>query len=381
MAENDDGELSPRTFSPWDPNDMFLPAGEATTDEFPELHNMSARFMYKGVVRRVEPAPPEYVAIRMDPSSNHLVAAVAQWNLIWEAAQFRRRFFALESLPEPMGRIADLGDVNITYVPRTVSRYYEYAPLVHLVAEASGGHVRSACDASGPVALHGYYMDVDVVLPRDFATRLERAWAWMVWPHLVSGSKMMAFSRDDPIRLLAHNLDFWVPAVTATIQDRLRDFPEIDEGMAETPVLLTDGSVLPGATGGNTRTGGSVWVGEDDARVALLETIDAADRDGRLRGILDAVRSHRIEDDFSDHWSYAREDFERKLHGKRRKVKVTFVELPDTVPVQGPESEVVGNVVTNDFLALLDDRNREIVVLLASGMTSKTEIADVLGCC
>ncbi|WP_424187605.1 hypothetical protein ACOBQX_07340 [Actinokineospora sp. G85] len=40
---------------------------------------------------------------------------------------------------------------------------------------------------------------------------------------------------------------------------------------------------------------------------------------------------------------------------------------------------MLGNLVTNDFLTLLDARNRQIVVLLNSGVTSKTEIADVLG--
>jgi hypothetical protein len=40
---------------------------------------------------------------------------------------------------------------------------------------------------------------------------------------------------------------------------------------------------------------------------------------------------------------------------------------------------VLGHLVTSDFLAMLDARNRQIVVLLQSGMTSKTEIADVLG--
>lgn len=60
-------------------------------------------------------------------------------------------------------------------------------------------------------------------------------------------------------------------------------------------------------------------------------------------------------------------------------MKVTFVEVPDTTPVQGPESEVVGNLITNDFMALLDPRNQQIVVLLNSGFTSKTEIADILG--
>ena len=55
-----------------------------------------------------------------------------------------------------------------------------------------------------------------------------------------------------------------------------------------------------------------------------------------------------------------------------------FVELTHTIPVQGPESDVLGHLVTSDFLAMLNARNRQIVVLLQSGMTSKTEIADVL---
>jgi hypothetical protein len=220
---------------------------------------------------------------------------------------------------------------------------------------------------------------IDDFLPPDFEARLARAWAWTVWPHLMSGSKMKAFSADDPIRLLAHNLDFWVPAVTATIQDRLRDLPEVDKGKTPGPVTLEDGSVLAGAVAANPRMGGPVWFGEGDAYDAVVETVEAADGTGQLRGILDAIRSHRIEDDFSSHWSFAREDFERKLHGKRRKITVKFVELTETIPVQGPESEVLGHLVTSDFLAMLDARNRQIVVLLQSGMTSKTEIADVLG--
>jgi hypothetical protein len=41
-----------------------------------------------------------------------------------------------------------------------------------------------------------------------------------------------------------------------------------------------------------------------------------------------------------------------RLYGKRRKVTVKFVELADTIPVQGPESEVLSNLVTSDFLML-----------------------------
>ena len=363
----------------WRRDDVFLPDAEATPDEFPSMRNVSAGFIFGGVVRPLEPAPPEYATLSMSHTLDREFVALVKWNMLWEAGQFRRRFFDLVDLPKPMAKIADLGDVNVTFVPRTQARYFEYAPLFHLLP-------KRVLDMFGLPLLRGGvwpfmadWAGIGDFLPTDFEARLARAWAWTVWPHLMSGSKMKAFSADDPIRLLAHNLDFWVPAVTTTIQDRLRDFPEVDKGKTPGPVALEDGSVLAGAVAGNPRMGGPVWFGEDDAHDAVIETVEAADRTGRLRGILDAVRSHRVEDDFSSHWSYAREDFERKLHGKRRKVTVKFVELTDTIPVQGPESEVLGNLITNDFLALLDARNQQIVVLLNSGMTKKTEIAEVLG--
>jgi hypothetical protein len=383
MTEDDMGDEREPTAAEllaWRRNNVFLSDVEATPEEFPCLKNVSAGFLFGGVVRPLEPAPPEYVALAMPHTSDlELVGAVGQWNMLWESAQFRRRFFDLDDLPEPMAKIADLGDVNVTFVPRTRSRYFEYAPLLHLLPKRVLGTFGLPTLRSGQWPFLADYAGIDDFMPPDFGARLARAWASTVWPHLMSGSKMKAFSADDPIRLLAHNLDFWLPAVTATIQDRLRDFPEVDKGKTPGPVTLVDGSVLAGAVAGNPRMGGPVWSGEDDAHDALVETVEAADQTGRLRGILDAVRSHRIEDDFSSHWSYAREDFERKLHGKRRKVTVKFVELTDTTPVQGPESEVLGNVVTNDFLALLDATNRQIVVLLNSGVTRKTEIADILG--
>ena len=62
------------------------------------------------------------------------------------------------------------------------------------------------------------------------------------------------------------------------------------------------------------------------AAEVVEDVVEAADARGRLRAIIDAVRSNRVEDDFSDRWSYAREDFERKLYHKRNKVRVR--ELP-----------------------------------------------------
>lgn len=377
---SEERELTAEEMAQWRRDQVILPEADATAEEFPSLTNLSAGFMFGGVIRPTEPAPAEYVTLPRPASMDlEMVGAVGRWNMLWEAAQFRRRFFDLDEMPEPMARIADLGDVNVTFVPRTRSRYFEYAPLVHLLPQRVLRMFGLPLLRRGQWPFVADFAGADDFLPDDFEHRLARAWAWLVWPHLISGSKMKAFSDNDPIRMLAHNLDFWVPAITSTIQNRLRDFPEVDKGKTPGAVTLEDGSVLPGAVAGNPRMGGPVWFGEADAREALVETVEAADGTGQLRDILDAVRSNRVEDDFSSVWSYEREDFERKLHGKRRKVGVRFVELPGTVPVQSPESEVIGNLVTNDFLALLDTRNRQIVVLLNSGVTSKTQIAKILG--
>jgi hypothetical protein len=193
------------------------------------------------------------------------------------------------------------------------------------------------------------------------------------------GSPLRAFSSSDPIRLLAHNLDFWLPPVTAAIEEILRDFLVVDGGMSEEPVRLEDGTIFDGLVAAGPRIGGDLWCGEAEAAEVVQLAVEHADTDGRLRGILEAVRSNRVEDDFSEHWSYARDDFERKLYRKRTKIKVRFVELTDTIPVQGPETEIEDNLVFADFLALLDERERQVVVLLRSGTTKVGEVASTLG--
>jgi hypothetical protein len=366
-------------------SDLLLAPGDehAEPELYPRLWNISAGMLYQAVLRAEDPAPPEYVTVplRSGDRDRDLARAVAvsQWNMLWEAAQFRSRLFDEDDLPSPLHEVADRGDYNIVFVPRTRSRYHECAPLYHLLP-------RTTVERHGLPLLRGgqwpFMMEhtpIDLHLPVDFEVRLARAWASTVWRRLMPASPISGFSRSDPIRILAHNLDFWLPPVTAVIEEVLRDLPVVDKGIVEGLVTLQDGSTLVGAVRANPRMGSDLWRGEYEAGEIVDWTVEAADATGRLRAILDAVRSHRAEDDFSDRWTYAREDFERKLHHKRSKIKVRFVELTDTIPVQGPESEVVGQIVCNDFLALLNERDREVVVLLSSGMTNLTEIADVMG--
>lgn len=68
------------------------------------------------------------------------------------------------------------------------------------------------------------------------------------------------------------------------------------------------------------------------------------------------------------------------MHGKRRKVSVRFVELPDTLPAGARRAKCSATSVTNDFLAVLDARNRRMAVLLNSGVTSPDrDLSDILG--
>jgi hypothetical protein len=73
-----------------------------------------------------------------------------------------------------------------------------------------------------------------------------------------------------------------------------------------------------------------VWTGEEEASEATYDLIERADQGGRLRALIDAIRSNRVEEDFSARWSWAREDFERKLHRKRSRWRVHFVELKES---------------------------------------------------
>jgi len=363
----------------WRRDNFLIPPAEIDPNLYPRMSNMSAGFLYRAIALADTPEPTEYVTIPMNSRSIKLQVAVSRWNLLWESAQFRRRFFDEEDLPKSLWRFAELGDVNVQFVPRTRSRYFEYAVFAHLLPKSTLERFGLPLLRAGQWPFLADLVEPDALLPQDFAERLSRAWAWTIWPSLMSGSSISAFSPGDPLRILSHQLDFWLPAVTEVIQSRLKDFPAVENGIEPSPITLIDGSILDGATASNPRMGGDVWTGESEAANVRAETIEMADRTGRLREIIDAVKSNRVEDDFSDRWSFAKEDFERKLYNKRSKVKVRFVELTETSIVQSGQSEYLDDLATNEFLSILDPTNRQIVVLLNSGVTKKTEIAKMLG--
>jgi hypothetical protein len=261
----------------------------ASAEMFPRMFNMSAGFMYQAVLRAEEPDRPEYVTVTLpagcwdDEQAMAMVNAVSQWNSLWEAAQFRRRCFDEDALPPQIARIADRGDVNVVFVPRSTSRYHEYASLYHLLPRPTLERFGLPLLSAGQWPFMSQIAAVDPYLPADFEHRLARAWGSAVWRHLIPASPISAFTRDEPIRLLAHNLDFWLPAVTEVIQGILRGLPVADCGIEEGPVRLTDGSVLPATVRANPRMGSDLWRGEADAAGVLAWTVEEADATGPAR--------------------------------------------------------------------------------------------------
>jgi hypothetical protein len=331
------------------------------------------------------PADPEIVFVPTKAKHYKLLGALASWNFLWEAAQYRREAFDVTqyetAVPELASLLKDLPEANFYLLEDSETKYNAYAPLFHLLP-------KRLLDRHSLPALkrpiwpnNSARLWHDRILPSDFPERLGRAFAEHIWPHIDSGSGIKAFSPSDPLILLSHSLDFWLPSALQVIESRMRGFGRVEPETPKQREILAQSQAEDDEEMfiERPRMGGPLWTGEDEAAEVTTEIVDVADRGGQLRGLIDAVRSNRVVDDFSSCWSFAREDFERKLYSKRSKVRISFVELKDTLAVHSSRSEFTDNLLWQDFSAVLDVRERHIVVCLRNGTTKLGDIATSLG--
>ena len=356
---------------------------DLTPDAFPALSNLCAAFFFRFLPIPAKPAPaPEYVYVPVRLRDFATKVAIAEWNISWEAGILRHQMFK-KKLPPRLRWISRFSEQDLRLVPLGGgSRYPGYAPLYHLLPRRTLKRFGLPALKKGiwPVLIN-FDRRERMLMPADFETRLSRAFAYHIWPLLCPGSPPSAFSPREPIQVLAHSLDFWLPYADRVAQDRMRKFGRVKVESKEQAALLRKvrADAPPEFVPSRPLFGGTVWQGEAEAWDATRELVDTADRHGKLRDILEAVRSHRVADDFSPRWSFAKEDFERKLYQKRNKIKATFVEVHDTIPVHGPDAEVDENLLWQDLFAVLNPKERRIVVCLRSGTTKRADIASILG--
>jgi hypothetical protein len=353
---------------------------------FPELSTISSAFWYEFIPVAKDPSAPEIIFIPANKTKdNELVAALADWNFMWEAAQYRRevvnqgRFRT--DFPELSSWIDSLPEVNIHLVADTKNKYDAYAPLFHLLP-------KRILDRHGLPALkrplwpnNGVAWWNENILPCNFTQRLSRAFAEHIWHYFDAGSGIKAFSVTDPLIHLSHSLDYWLPSAIKAIERRMCIFKRVEPETPRQVDLLAKAQKedFPEVSIERPRMGGNLFMGEDEATEVTQDIVNIADHNGQLRGIIDAIKSNRVVDDFSPCWSYAREDFERKLYSKRSKTRISFVELTDTLPVHSLRTEYTDSLLWQDFCALLDTRERHIVVCLRNGTTKLGDIAASLG--
>jgi hypothetical protein len=368
-----------------------LASGEDLDPEvFPYLGTVSAAFFFQFMpIPRGAVPTPEFVYVPMPSGGTPRAATLgrlAQWNMLWEARHLRHELPVARELPKRLRWLRRHPESDFRLVPlEGETRYAAYAPLYHLLP------LRVLRRFGLPAIKRDLWpiaYDVTGVteraLPADWEARLSQAVAFHLWPFLCQRSGPSRFSQTEPIRLLAHNLDFWMPYLDLVAQQRCAqvfercgfddEYPDQQRKLADARRQLAGECDVE-----RPLMGGPVWMGESEALDVACALVEAADARGNLRAIIEAVKSNRIADDFSSRWSWEREDFERKLYRRRTKIRPVFVEVNDTVPVHGPTSEAEENLLWQDFFALLNVRERRIVVCLRSGISGATEIARELG--
>ena len=362
---------------------------ESTPEVYPELYNLSAAFFFKFIPRPKKPSRPEFLYVPPNNKKHLEVTGLfAEWNLAWESAQLRNVTMFRKHQRVAKRRIPGISGIenkNVYLLLDTPKRLEAYTPLFAMLPIEVLNRFglpplrRMLWPSSGAF----YRNEAESELPPDFRSRLSKAFAYHVWSHFESGSRLHAFSKDDPLQMLAHNLDFWLPHATRVIENRLSrmDLVEFENKKDMSQLKRIQSSIDPTEEFSidRCRMGGPIWMGSEDALEASREMIKVADTNDKLCSLINAIRSNRVEEDFSARWSYAREDFERKLYNKRSRIRVKFVELDHAASVVGAESEIHDSEVWHDFFAILNEKEKEIVVCLAGGQTNLSEAAIALG--
>ena len=186
---------------------------------FPELFTLSPAFFYPFVPVAKKPSTPEVVFV---PSSIgphlELTGLLASWNFLWEAGQYRKETYTHIEGEESLQItrwIERLKETNVYLFADSPSKYFAYAPLYHPLPKRILDRYKLPA-LRGPLwPMSGWW--TEELLPADFTQRLSRAFAAHVWKYIDGGSGLAAYSEREPLAVLSHNLDFWLPcAITVT---------------------------------------------------------------------------------------------------------------------------------------------------------------------
>lgn len=183
-------------------------------DNYPELYNISSAFFYELVPRPIHTSAPEFVYVDSNTINNaEREVQIYEWNLMWEAGHLRQNIF-YEKLPEEIKRLFPDENSNLYLLPfHKDHHYHSYAALFHLIPKKVLNFYNLPLFKKGNWPISSVNRMDNLLIPKGFDNLLAEAFSYHIWPLIDSGSRADAFSKDDSLRVLSHNLDFWLPSI------------------------------------------------------------------------------------------------------------------------------------------------------------------------
>jgi len=200
---------------------------------------------------------------------------------------------------------------------------------------------------------------------KRFQVMLMDTWAWMMWQCLDIKGGIDNYSKNNPLICMVYDLAMWAWLLSqiGITTDFLATYPH---GM-EVPFLSMEQAAMNGDKFANL-----FW------NHPML----------KMRKVWDIVKNHRAHGDYSNMPSHVKMDFHRHYYHTRAKTKVESIindygEDGEEKIVYAPYTpsdfaEIETRMWFDEFLKLLNEKDRKIVTFLEEGYTQK-EIAEMLG--
>jgi len=224
------------------------------------------------------------------------------------------------------------------------------------------------------------------------ASIIPSAFEQWIWGKLVGCKRfgMHDFASNSSLRLLAGDVRFWMHRLYRIAIDLYESRPPTeheDDGwrsLEEIESHLNDYIEKDDRQNfhiSRPRVGGDLWYPDDpDERDWIADLlIDGDTTVESLSPITEILLGSAAHEDFSDRYSWVKEDFERAFYSKRSRVKIKLFEFVDQCPVHdGLDTPGYQDVLFRDLMAFFDERDRTIILALRQGKT-QSEIAEQLG--
>jgi len=330
---------------------------------------------------RWDHGPLEIVFVNGDPRRpNHVESthATSLWNMSYAGGHLRPGEI-FDSVMKQVPGIAKRSNPNIFLAPKLPNGLSElHVMLASLLPdEHLGGAALERLRPNMSLSLVGRYDVAD-----DYVTRVEHGFAKYMWTRLSPGSRARPelFAPSSPLKLLAGDVRFWMQRLYRIAVERREQFfdpvPDDPEWKSMEALEAEFRESIKGAEGQYSLRrplyGGTVWDGEDagEREAVIDEAIHGNDVEGSLAPVIELLHSHRAHEDFSDRYSWIKEDFERSFYSKRAKLKVELIETLDDAPVwDSDDCEGYSDVLFRDVIAALDVHERILLLAIRSGKT------------